>query len=519
MLSLVGNPLGNNEPITIESLQQAKKSLFERIDDAKRNPMAVGKKIIWMQELKKCIDSVSDAALAMEASSEEELGQQPWYSIEKLAYRLCISAGETTSRLMDSKRIQVDLAARMNEAGQRELQMLDQLNKAKDPQTMPILHLYHLIGELLPEDKQYLRGISDRLIIEEAYSEAIKSLDTCLQHYPNDRSLLQKKIISLQGIGKYQEALNVVRDYKLTFGAYEEASKPMTRERFQIENMRVDSLIGLKQYREAKETLEQLIRELPKENYLKRKMVATTTTGQLQQCKPEEERFFLERAKKQFSQLEEYADLVWTDRSMEADLNFWFFVLYSNKVAVEDEGIFNRVQKEVHQLIDKEMVSVEAVKEALNKIETILSGEVADFKGQFQRFLQETSSQDVPFSKNIQEAIREARQNSMKMKIYGEENTGKNAGILNKIKVIKALVGYLENQVNFQDSPEKTFLHTIKHSILSSENELALCLKGLQELCHGGFHPFAKQLALAIGTGPKQLTQGVSQEGQVIEVK
>lgn len=498
--------LDSSQPITIEALQQAKKVICEEIiDDARVVAGPLDKRIDFLQKVDIQTQEVMRACNNKEEELQAEISAMPWWYLEKIEASLGLGIFGGSSRSLASvKAVRIGLLDRFKELGQRNLKILDELNTQRDGQTMTILHLYDLIGQIQPEDKRYLKGMAERLVIEQAYSKAIDFLNTCSEHYPNDVTLLHKKVLCLHGLEKYQEALEVIRDYKVTCRANDE-TKAAVWQRAQFESARVDCLVGAKEYLEAEKILEQLIRQFPRENYLKGKMISVSVMSEVERHDPKEQQFFLERAKKQFTQLDEYAQLAWTSQSMEADLSFWLFVLCSNPLAVEGEEIFGKIQEEIHKLVDKRVVSVAAIEKEMTRMATILTKEVGEFKDQFQRFLQETSSEDIPSLKGILNAIREARIYSMKIKVYGERNRNSNSGIVNKIKVIKTLLEYFKKDPQFQEGERKTFLHNTTHTVASAENELTLCVQGLQKMCSEGFHPFAQSLVQAITASNNQL--------------
>ena len=159
---------------TIDDLKRCKERLFERIDDAKRNPMPIDRKIVWLQQLSSEIERISSASIRLEESAMDQIDQLPWWHfLEKLGGHIKFGLGTHSNSLVAAQAVRVGVTVQMSELGQRELKELDRLNAANDPQTMPILHLYHLVAALQPEDKQYLKGLVDRLLIEQAYSKAI----------------------------------------------------------------------------------------------------------------------------------------------------------------------------------------------------------------------------------------------------------------------------------------------------------------------------------------------------------
>ncbi|MBS0656335.1 MAG: hypothetical protein JSR46_11205 [Verrucomicrobia bacterium] len=498
LLSLDGMVLPPNnivEITTVESLKQCKGKLFEKIEDAIRNPIPLGQKIVWLQQVGGEAKRITNACIRLEKEAADTIEDLPFLErvVEQIGVLLkCGLFGPHSSSLVTVQAVQVAVTAQLSELGKRELRTLDGLNTSNAPQTMPILHLYHLIGELQPEDRHYLKGLADRLMIERAYDKALEKLEQCPES--PDLEVQRKKIVAMTGCGRYDDALNSIAACKLTFSGYQDTPK-IIEIRAQLDDMKADCLVGLKNYSEAREVLGALIK---KGGYYKHKMIFSTIADEINHFTVVASKFFLQRAKKQFNQLDDYVPIVWGQQGLEADLDFWLFVLRSNPAANENKAICEHVMREIHALIESGLVSVAAIENGVQRIADELQNEVSEFKLQLQTFMQETSSKEIPIAEDIQKAIHDARLKSMTTKIYGDKITGSNAGMLHKITVVGTLLEYLKKQPSFEKSEQKTKLHNLTLGIESAMSELKLCLKGLNILCHEGFHPLADKITLAI---------------------
>lgn len=488
----------------IDSLRASRGKLLEKIGDAKRNPMGLAQKIDWLQEVNAETDRIMAACERLGKDFEEQIHDLPVYDFSALMERIGASCncgllgGPIAKSLVTVNAVRVEVAAQLSELGQRELKELDLLNTNNDPQTMPILHLYDLIGKLQPSERHYLRGLAKRLMIERAYSKALELLEHCPE-YPNLETQ-RLKISALKGAGRYVEAINTIAECKLSLKDSHETPE-LIGIRVQIEDMKADCLVGMKDYRQAREVLEALVNCFPASNLLKRKMVFVTIFDEVQQFINRElknKQYFLQRAKMQFNQLEEYLPNIWSQRGLESDFDFWLFVLTSNAIASESSDIAAHAMKAIGDLIDSGLVSIPAIEKGLKGIATRLEEEVTVFAKQFKCFMEETSSKTIPFRQDIQEAVQNARLGSMETQIYGDKVTGSNAGILHKIAIIEELVKNLNDLPDFQKSEQKTLLCTITLSVQSAKKELGICSQGLALICKEGFHPLADKLQLAI---------------------
>lgn len=484
--------------VTLETVQNLKNGLLVQFNSLAKDVDISEKKIRSLEELRGKISDVTASCEVVSQANEARLKGLVWWQrfLEVLAYYCYVSIGQYATTYFALQAVKTELVAKMTLFRNKEFENLARRNNDRSEKSLYFIHFYDRLAKLVPQkvlqDKRYLFGFADRLVIEGAYNAAVHTLQEYVGTYPDKEQSVKPLLVeAYKGAKRYQEAINTISSLS--------AQVQDSNIQHWLERKQAEIVLDQKLYREAKEAIRRLIQAFPHMEEFKRMLVFATLSDELQEGSKKP--FFL-ACSKQLYGLKQTGE----DVDLHAHFEFWVWVLLSERQAHNDQGVRKRIFEKIERLLTNQKVGQEAVFATLQHMVNKIQHEATSFQALFKQFINETAT-DLPIDAAIKQEIIEARLQSLKGRLEGITGVDGFSGIMPLCDTLTELCMHIEKIPPFTVEQNRSRLHTLKNTASSTKSILVDCWRLYATLKEAGVHPLLNTLQITF-ENPKLLPMG-----------
>jgi tetratricopeptide (TPR) repeat protein len=493
--STFARPLPQQIP-TLNSIQQVKKSTFDAMISLETEKHSIKNYVQQFKVISSQIATLHHDCQELQKESEKEIENLPcYYFLQKWRFWLVrqdlwfCSVDKASHDFGACRSLLRELDERIHHLVTCKLGELKTFTAKNCEESFEIASLYDELAKLEPKNPLPQEALAHWLLEQKVYQEAHKVFGILAKKAPLNYGYQVNLIKALMGKGAFQEAREKISDLKLKI-TLDEYNKPKTitsalhLSLFELDTLKADCLAHEKNYDEALQLLNELLKKSPNNNEIKHKIIAVMTQQEIEACDfdtafdEKTKHYFLACPKIMFASLDEFKENTFSKNSLISEVEFWAHTLFTQPKLYNSLKARTFILEKIKDIIDTKRIAKDLI---IQKLQNRLQ-QLTEAHDIFEKKFYSLAQKSIEPQGERQQAILKAQAKQLEQALNGEEALYGSIGLIKKKDIVELILKNLDLHPHFQDQTTKVQIITLANRVESQGHRIQSCIKSYVHL-------------------------------------